>query len=162
MWGGLKCTVTELFYYQALFTKAGAWIWHKKLSCLILLFFCLCSKQYTFLGWREWKRDEWGACGEMCQNALMISLACLILNTLRQSTAICSAHLESSVGKRQASVWEMASFWYRADDQQSVIICDGKVQPGLKRTNAKRGVFVHCFDPMSPPLLMSGAFEDAS
>lgn len=54
--------------------------------------------------------DEWGACGEMCQNALIISLACLILNTLRQSAAICSAHLESSVGKRQASVWEMASF----------------------------------------------------
>lgn len=157
MWGGLKCTVTELFYYQALFTKAGAWIWHKKLSCLILLFSVFAANNTHFWG-EENENRGW----EMCQNALMISLACLILNTLRQSTAICSAHLESSVGKRQASVWEMASFWYRADDQQSVIICDGKVQPGLKRTNAKRGVFVHCFDPMSPPLLMSGAFEDAS
>lgn len=54
--------------------------------------------------------NEWGACGELCQNVLMISLAWLILNTLRQSMAICSAHLESSVGKRQASVWETAFF----------------------------------------------------
>lgn len=95
-----------------------------------------------------------GVCGETCQNALMISLTWLLLNTLRQSTAICSAHLELSVGKRQAIVWEMA-FWYQADHQQSVIICDGKVQPGLKRTNVERRVSVHCRDPVWPPWLMS-------
>ena len=127
-------------YDHALFTEVGAWTLHKKLSCLSPVFFCLCSKQYAFLGWRRMKTgNEWGACGALCQNVLMISLAWLILNTSRQSAAICYAHLESSVGKRQASVWETVFFWYGAEHQQSAIICDGKVQPGLKRADAERG-----------------------
>lgn len=52
---------------------------------------------------------------------------------------ICSAHLELSVGKRHASVWETVFFWYGAGDQQSAIICDGKVQPGLRRAHVNRG-----------------------
>lgn len=102
-------------------------------------FFSLCSKQYTFLGWRRMKTaNEWGACGELWQNVLMISLAWIILSASRQSVAICTVYLESSVGKRQASVWETAFFWYGAEDQQSAIIYDGKVQPGLERANTER------------------------
>lgn len=161
---GIKSTVTEPFYYQALFTEVGAWIWHKKLSCLSPLFFCLCSKQCTFLGWRRMKTgNEWGACGELCQNVLMISLAWLILNTSRQECGyllrafglVCGKETGLSVGNGLLLIqswrstvcyrlWWKSSAWFKED-------------------KCRKKVFVQRSDPVSPPWaqLMSRAFEDA-
>lgn len=157
-----KALVTEPFYYQALFTEAGAWIWHK---ALLFEASSLLALQQTVrileVKESESREHEWGACGVMYQNARMMSSAWLVVNTLSQSMAISSKHSESSVGKRQAPVWEMALLftqsWWSAVCYH--LWCKSSGWLGYMQ---KERVFVRGLDPMSPMWQMSQAFEDAS
>jgi len=70
----------------------------------------------------------------------------------------------SSVGKRQAPVWETAVFWYRA--RRSAVCYHlrwKKFSPLLKRADAERGFLSATLTLCHPrgPWLLGGAFEDA-
>lgn len=145
--------VTEIFYCHDVFTGSGAWILHKKLCCLSHLVSSLRQKLHILGGEGEYKLAEWGDCGVICQNVLMIILAQLVLNTVEKEHIYLLCMFGVICGKEKISVWEMA-FGYSAHHQQSVNIFDGIVRTSLKRTNRDGGV-AHCLDPTSPPRLMS-------
>lgn len=143
--------------WDLLLSSCVYWIWRLDITQEALLFESSCfifeAKASHFGGEGEYKLAEWGDCGVICQNVLMIILAQLVLNTVEKERIYLLCMFGVICGKEKISVWEMA-FGYSAHHQQSVNIFDGIVRTSLKRTNRDGGV-AHCLDPTSPPRLMS-------
>lgn len=162
---GIKSSVTELFYYQALFTEAGAWILHKKLSCLSPLFSVfLCRKTIRIFGVKEnenweWMGGLWRDVSECADDKLgmayieHIETECGYL--LCVFGVVCGKETGLSVGNGLLLIqsWRSA-FCYHLWWKSSAWFKEGK---------CRKRVFVHRPDLMSPTRtqLMSEAFKDA-
>lgn len=93
----------------------------------LLLAYFVCGSQQ--------KRDRKSSLSAFC-----LGFCCLrmkenewrVIRECWRGTRLISSTSRPSVGKRQSSVWETAFFWYGAEDQQSAITSDGKLQPALR------------------------------
>lgn len=97
---GGKHTVTELLLSSFVYRSWRLGTTQKALLFESVFFVSSWQTIHIFGVKENEKVDEWGACGGMCQYELMINLAAwVILNTSRQSAAICSEHLGVVCGK---------------------------------------------------------------
>lgn len=110
--------------WDLLLSRCVYWIWRLDITQEALLFESSCfifgANGSHFGCERKYKLAEWGDCGVICQNVLMIILAQLVLNTVEKEHIYLLCIFGVICGKEKISVWEMA-FGYSAHHQQPLM-----------------------------------------